>query len=259
MTYLIEFKRNTYFNKKTVINKRALGGDLMPDHVEVYESKAEQYERLISREDYLNKIPQILHDICSFKGTDIIDLGAGTGRLTCLFAPEAHSIKALDLSEHMLHVAAEKLINAGLCHWETLVADHRALPVGKSSADIVMAGWSICYVASYNVENWKNNLRMVISEMKRVARPGGNLIILETLGTGHETPQPPKFLQDYFIMLEKEFGFSHNYIRTDYKFASIEEAYELTRFFFGDELANRVERQRLTIVPECTGVWWLKV
>lgn len=61
----------------------------MPDHDDVYESKAEQYERLISREDYLHKIPQTLNDICSFKGTDIIDLGAGTGRLTCLFAPEA--------------------------------------------------------------------------------------------------------------------------------------------------------------------------
>jgi len=231
----------------------------MPDHDEVYESKAEQYERLISREDYLNMIPQTLNDLCSFKDTDIIDLGAGTGRLTCLFAPEAHSIKALDLSEHMLHVTAEKLRNAGFSHWETIVADHRSLPVENSSADIVMAGWSICYVASSNVGNWKSHIRKVISEMKRVVRPGGNLIILETLGTGHETPQPPEFLQGYFSMLKKEFGFSHTYIRTDYEFASIEEAYELTGFFFGDELANRVERQRLTIVPECTGVWWLKV
>ena len=39
----------------------------MPYHDEVYESKAEQYERLISREDYLNMIPQIFNNICSFK------------------------------------------------------------------------------------------------------------------------------------------------------------------------------------------------
>lgn len=159
----------------------------------------------------------------------------------------------------MLLVAAEKLRNAGFSNWETLVADHRALPVGNSSADIVMSGWSICYVASSNVENWKNNIRKVISEMKRVVRPDGNLIILETLGTGNETPQSPEFLQGYYSMLEKEFGFSYTYIRTDYQFASIEEAYELTGFFFGEELANGVERQRLTIVPECTGVWRLKV
>lgn len=62
-----------------------------------------------------------------FKGTDIIDLGAGTGRLTCLVAPDVRSIKAFDISDHMLHVAAEKLRNAGFCHWEPIVADHRSL------------------------------------------------------------------------------------------------------------------------------------
>ncbi len=231
----------------------------MPDHDKVYESEAEQYERLISREDYLTKIPQTLTNICTFEGADIIDLGAGTGRLTCLFAPIARSTLAFDLSEHMLEVTAEKLRSAGLNNWKAIVADHRSLPAENSCADIVMAGWSICYIASSNVPDWQDNIRKVISEMKRVTRPGGHLIILETLGTGNETPQPPEFLQCYYNTLKNEYNFSHTSIRTDYKFESVEEAGELTRFFFGYELANRVERQRLAIVPECTGVWWLRV
>jgi ubiquinone/menaquinone biosynthesis C-methylase UbiE len=231
----------------------------MPDHDEVYESQAEEYERLISREDYLTKIPQALTNICTFEGADIIDLGAGTGRLTCLFAPIARSILAFDLSEHMLEVTAEKLRKAGLNNWKTIVADHRSIPVENSCTDIVMAGWSICYIASSNCYDWQNNIRKVISEMKRVTRPGGNLIILETLGTGNEDPQPPDFLLRYYNMLKNEYNFSHISIRTDYKFVSVEEAKELTSFFFGDELVNRVERQRLSIVPECTGIWWLRV
>lgn len=231
----------------------------MPDHDEVYETKAEQYDRLISREDYLNKIPQTLTSICTFEGAEIIDLGAGTGRLTWLFAPIAQSIVAFDLSEHMLEVTAAKLRNVGLNNCKTIVADHRSLPVQDRSADIVMAGWSICYIASFNVDDWQNNIRKVISEMKRVVRPGGELIILETLGTGNETPQAPDFLQGYYNMLKNEFDFSHTYIRTDYQFDSVGEAEELTRFFFGDELADRVEREKLTIVPECTGIWWLRV
>ncbi len=231
----------------------------MPDHDEVYESKAEQYERLISCEDYMTKIPQTLRNICTFEGNDIIDLGAGTGRLTCLFAPIARSMIAFDLSEHMLEVTAEKLRSTGLNNWKTIVADHRSLPVEDSCADITMAGWSICYIASSNVPDWLDNIRKVISEMKRVTRPGGHLIILETLGTGNETPQPPGFLQCYYNTLKNEYDFSHTSIRTDYKFESIEEAEELTRFFFGDELANRVEKQRQVIVPECTGIWWLRV
>lgn len=231
----------------------------MPDHDEVYESRAEQYELLISREDYQAKIPETLTNICTFEGVDIIDLGAGTGRLTCLFAPIARSILALDLSEHMLEVTAEKLRSAGLNNWKTIVADHRSLPVENRCADIVIAGWSICYIASSNVPDWQDNIRKVISEMKRVARPGGHLIILETLGTGNETPQPPDFLQGYYNILKNEYNFSHISIRTDYKFVTAKEAEELIRFFFGNEFAYRVKRERLSIVPECTGIWWLKV
>ena len=64
----------------------------------------------------------------------------------------------------------------------------------------------------------------VVLEMKRVVRPGGNIIILETLGTGNESPQPPDYLHGYYEMLKNDFNFSHTSIRTDYKFASVEEA-----------------------------------
>lgn len=231
----------------------------MPDHNEVYKSKAEQYELLISKEDYLHKIPQTLTSICSFENADIIDLGAGTGRLTCLFAPRARSMTAFDVSEHMLEVTAEKLRNVGLNNWKVIVADHRSLPIEDKCIDIAMAGWSICYIASSNITDSQNNIWRVILEMKRVVRPGGYLIILETLGTGNDTPQPPDFLQGYYKTLECDFKFSHISIRTDYMFASVEEAEVLTRFFFGNELADKVSRRSLTIVPECTGIWWLRV
>jgi hypothetical protein len=39
----------------------------------------------------------------------------------------------------------------------------------------------------------------------------------------------------------------------------LDEALELSRFFFGDELADRVERNRWVILPECTGVWWRNI
>ena len=51
-------------------------------------------------------------------------------------------------------------------------------------------------------------------------------------------------------------GFNATWIRTDYEFASVPEAEELTRFFFGDALADRIEREQLLILPECTGLWW---
>jgi hypothetical protein len=65
-------------------------------------------------------------------------------------------------------------------------------------------------------------------------------------------------LKDYYPWLD-EVGFQNKWIRTDYKFESIEEAEELSRFFFGDELGNKVRENNWVILPECTGVWWLKI
>jgi len=51
--------------------------------------------------------------------------------------------------------------------------------------------------------------------------------------------------------------FSRVRIRTDYRFASLPEAEDLTRFFFGDGLADRVADEALVVLPECTGIWWV--
>ena len=93
--------------------------------------------------------------------------------------------------------------------------------------------------------------------MKRVLRPGGTVIIVETLGTGSEEPHPPtEALAAYYALLEREHGFSRIWIRTDYRFASLPEAEDLTRFFFDDDLADRVATEELVVLPECTGIWY---
>ena len=75
---------------------------------------------------------------------------------------------------------------------------------------------------------------------------------------GGVTPHPPEELSAYYAALA-EAGFSSTWIRTDYRFASPDEAEELTRFFFGAELAERVAAERLVVLPECTGIWWASV
>ncbi|WP_218240906.1 hypothetical protein, partial [Pseudomonas sp. 2822-17] len=87
-------------------------------------------------------------------------------------------------------------------------------------------------------------------EIMRVLRTNGTAIIFETMGTGFETPNPPAFLKQYYSLLENKYGFSHKWIRADYEFDSVQQAEELTRFFFGDELADRVVNEKLTRVPE---------
>lgn len=94
--------------------------------------------------------------------------------------------------------------------------------------------------------------------MKRVLRSGGTMIIIETLGTGKEHPVEPEGLNPYFIFLESR-GFQRSWIRTDYRFDNREEALELVEFFFGEEMVRKIGNENKPVLPECTGLWWLKL
>ena len=227
----------------------------MTDFAEIYNSKADKYEQMVAREDFQNNILPALNRIREMKDLDVIDSGSGTGRLAYLLAPFARSVRAYDASAAMLAVATGRLKASGLHNWSTEVADHRSLPVEDHSADVIVSGWSVVYTVVWYPETWKQELLKALREFERVLRPGGTLIILETMGTGQETPNPPADLLDYFKYLD-EAGFSSTWIRTDYKFDSLDEARDLTGFFFGAEMITRIISSDPVILPECTGIWW---
>ena len=166
--------------------------------------------------------------------------------------------QSFDLSAEMLRVCRERLIASGLSNWQVDVADHRQLPLTDRSADLVVSGWSVAYLAVWHPETYRDELEIWMNEMKRVLKPGGCIILFESLGTGNETPIHLEHLKDYYPWLD-EAGFQNKWIRTDYQFESVDEAAELSGFFFGADMADRVREKQSAILPECTGVWWKTV
>jgi len=224
----------------------------------IYESDAERYEALIFREDHLGNIPRALDEIINVEGLDIVDLGAGTGRLTMLLAPRARFINSFDISDHMLDVTRSRLKALGLNNWRVEVADHRSVPLADDSVDLVVSGWSVSYLAVWNPDSWRAELEKWLEEMKRVLRPNSHIVLFESLGTGNESPIRLPHLENYYPWLD-EMGFQNKWIRTDYQFESLDEAVVLAGFFFGEELADQVRERGSVSLPECTGVWWKKI
>jgi ubiquinone/menaquinone biosynthesis C-methylase UbiE len=229
-----------------------------PDHRAIYRSHAREYQHLVSFEDYEGNILPALERIRSFQGIDVVELGAGTGRISRLLASSVKQIRIFDISPTMLQVAASMFGQAEQKNWAATVADNRALPVKSATADVAIAGWSLGHFTGWYPDNWREEIGRTLTEMKRVLRPGGNVIILETQGTGLERPQPPtRALATYYSWLERKHGFAASWIRTDYRFDSISNAFRLVGFFFGVEMAARIIPPGTTVVPECTGIWWL--
>ena len=230
----------------------------MPTQEEIYKTEGDKYEALIAREDYQGNILKSLREITDLDNRLVLDLGAGTGRLACMLAPYVSRIRAFDISDEMLRVCKQKFTASGLSNWQVDIADHRQLPVPDQSADLVVSGWSVSYLAVWNPDTWREEMEKWLGEMKRVLRPGSFIVLFESLGTGNESPIKLDHLKDFYPWLD-EVGFQSKWIRTDYKFESVAEAEELSRFFFGDELGDKVRDKKWVILPECTGVWWLRM
>ena len=233
----------------------------MPSEKEVYEKHALEYETLVSYEDHYGNILKSIEGIVTLEGLDVVDAGSGTGRLARLLAPYVRSMFAFDLSPHMLgitHAKMNLLIQGSPSHnpWLTAVCDHRFLPLPSRSRDLIVSGWSVSYVTVWYPDRWHREADTWLLEAHRVLHKGGTIILFESLGTGNESPQPLKHLENFYRWLDEN-GFKNTWIRTDYRFESPEHASEIAGFFFGDEMKTRILDEQITILPECTGVWWL--
>jgi len=228
----------------------------MAEHHEIYKQNADIYDNLVSHEDYERNLLREIKRLVPLTGKDVVEMGAGTGRITGILAPFVNSIKAFDISQHMLDFAKIKLDKFKLNNYELTVADNRDIPLSDTCADFVISGWSIGYFATWKNEEWKKDTKKAVDEMERMLKPNGTAIIIETLGTGHKQPiEPMKELSEYYTFLENKLGFSRSWIRTDYKFSSVDDAEKTVRFFFGDELGDYLRDNKTAVLPECTGLW----
>ncbi|BCY19173.1 MAG: class I SAM-dependent methyltransferase [Chloroflexi bacterium] len=225
----------------------------MPEHENVYRNEADRYHALVSCEDYKKKLPSAIQAIIP-RGSSILESGAGTGRVTNILASIAGELTGLDLSVPMLvKAAAVTPIDNRVIHGFS-AGDHRFLPISGSRYDWVVSGWSVCYLASWNRDDWKPQVNAALKEFTRVLRAAGKILLIETLGTGELTPNPPEHLIDYLSYLDK-LGFQRTWIRTDYRFADETNARELTGFFFGEGMLEKIDFSSNPILPECTGLW----
>ncbi|HLY26999.1 MAG TPA: methyltransferase domain-containing protein, partial [Aggregatilineales bacterium] len=162
-----------------------------------------------------------------------------------------------DQSAAMLGVAWRRMEPSRASQVCLLQADGRAVPVKGGWAKMAIAGWVYGHFVEWYRDRWQAEIARALTELERTLERGGRTILIETLGTGHQEPQAPTDgLERYYRWLEAEQSFRHEWVRTDYLFASVEEAAEVTGFFFGPEFAERVRREGWQRVPECTGMWW---
>jgi ubiquinone/menaquinone biosynthesis C-methylase UbiE len=222
------------------------------DYHEIYERHADAYDELVAAEDCDGNLLPALARVMPVTGR-VVEVGAGTGRVTRLLAGAGATVIATEPSAAMIAVGKQRLGEHARVSWHQAAA--HALPVADGWADAGIAGWVFGHFREWMPAGWQDELTQALAELGRAVRPGGTLVIIETLGTGATAPAPPTpGLAEYYGWLEAR-GFARDWIRSDYRFDSVSEAARITGAFFGEPFAARVRQEGWARVPECTGIW----
>lgn len=101
-------------------------------------------------------------------GDTVVEVGAGTGNFLSLFRDAAARLVAVDLTPEML---AQARRHEGL---HLVAGDGRRLPLRSGSIDLVASAQALHHV---------QEPAAVVKEMRRVARPGGRVLLVDQVAT----------------------------------------------------------------------------
>lgn len=153
------------------------------------EQVAQMFDNISGNYDFLNHFlsmgidiqwrKKVLKLVKKEQPKSILDIATGTGDLAILLAKtNPEKIVGLDLSNGMLEVGRKKVTEKKLDHIITMIqGDSENLPFNDHSFDVI--------TVSFGVRNFEN-LRKGLTEILRVLKPSGTLVVLEF-------SQPTKF------------------------------------------------------------------
>ena len=136
----------------------------------IYDKLAPRYDASMSRP----WVDALRADLFGRAQGDVLEVGVGTGATFAHYPANLASLTGLDISEGMLALARPRAVS--LPFPVTLrVADFQTLPFPSASFDTVTSSLALCGIS--------DPLRL-FAEIRRVLRPGGQLLAMEHI-------QPP--------------------------------------------------------------------
>ncbi len=159
------------------------------------EQVAQMFDTISSNYDGLNRVisfgtdikwrKKVLKLVAQTNPDSILDIATGTGDLAILMtATQATKIVGLDISAGMLEVGQKKIEKRKLSHKiEMVLGDSERIPFEDNSFDAI--------TVAFGVRNFEN-LEKGLAEIKRVLKPNGIFVILET-----SIPEKFPFKQGY--------------------------------------------------------------
>ncbi len=111
------------------------------------------------------------------EGSEIADVGTGTGFVAAGLAPRVKRVIGIDNASAMLQVARENLDYLGISNAELLIGDLAGLPLADNSVDAAFANMVLHHAV---------DPAAMLEEMARIVCPGGTIVITDEVEHPYE-------------------------------------------------------------------------
>lgn len=114
----------------------------------------------------------------TLKDKKVLDAGAGTGQISYAYLTTGADVTGIDISPAMLEIARKRC--AEFPGYKAMVGDLTKLPFEDNSFDFITSRWVMEFIP-----DWPRAIR----ELRRVLKPGGTLLLIQTHNMLRTTPR----------------------------------------------------------------------
>ncbi|GHO43311.1 class I SAM-dependent methyltransferase [Ktedonospora formicarum] len=107
----------------------------------------------------------------------VVDVATGTGHTALALAPHTREVIAIDFTVSMLEGGKQLAHERGIDNVRFVEGDAHALPLADGSVDVVACRFSAHHFV---------DIACVVSEWARVLKPGGRLVLIDTISPDNE-------------------------------------------------------------------------
>jgi SAM-dependent methyltransferase len=172
------------------------------------------------------RIPAAMRAAAPIEGRALLDVGAGVGDRTIVYARLACHVYALEPDPKAQPFLRGRIKSSGATNVTVVPAGAEAIPLEDNSVDVVYATWAFFFGP---------DSELGLREVERVVRPGGDIVVVQNYGQDELSRfwSPDESECETWPPWFAEQGFTCTLVDTVWRFETTDEALAVLEFLWG--------------------------